>query len=456
MSWLHDASAEILGRIEEVKEAKAWPFFRPQENVGARVKVGNGSYVNFTSNDYLGLSRDPRVMRAGMKGIADYGTGLGSARPQATSVRHEELERRLAAWLGYEACMTFTTGYQSLVGTLSAFLDDDVTLILDRLCHASIIEGMFLARGEHPDMEVRFFKHNNMRLLEKALRTSEHKKKMVVSEGYYSVDGDMAPVDEILALCKKYDAVLVVDDAHGLGALGATGRGVGEIYGMQSDIDILIGTFSKSFGGIGGFVCADRDLIDYVMLKARAFMFSATLPVSQVEAAIAALDIIETEPQHLRRLHENGDFFRAGLEDLGYDLGGSTGHITPIYLREELLTMKFGAYLFHGGDIMMMPFISPGVPPGTERLRCNITAVHSKAEMSYALEALAKIGPMLDVLPDGAATQANDLQRMSWLAQHKLRGVQNAGMPYLVNEVTEGAKKAVEYTRRMFNGAREE
>jgi 8-amino-7-oxononanoate synthase len=454
LSWLHETSAEILGRIEEAKEAKAWPFFRPQENVGARVKVGNGSYVNFTSNDYLGLSRDPRVMKAGMKGILDYGTGLGSARPQATSVRHEELERRLASWLGYEACMTFTTGYQSLVGTLSAFLDDDVTLILDRLCHASIIEGMFLARGEHPDMEVRFFKHNRMKLLEKCLRTSEYDKKMVVAEGYYSVDGDMGPIDEMADLCRKYGAVLVVDDAHGLGALGPTGRGVGEIFGVQADI--LIGTFSKAFGGIGGFVCGDRDLIDYLMLTARAFMFSATLPVSQVEAAIAALDIIETEPQHLRRLHANGDFFRAGLQDLGYDLGDSQGHITPIYLRDEMLTMKFGAYLFHGGDIMMMPFISPGVPPGTERLRCNITASHTRSEMSYALEALAKIGPMLDVLPEGSATRANDLQRFAWLAQHKFRGVQNAGVPYLVNEVTEGAKKAVDYTRRIFNGARED
>jgi glycine C-acetyltransferase len=278
---------------------------------------------------------------------------------------------------------------------------------------------------------------------------------MIVAEGYYSVDGDMGPIDEMVSLCKKYDAVLVVDDAHGLGALGPTGRGVGEIFGCQSDIDILIGTFSKSFGGIGGFVCADRDLIDYLMLKARAFMFSATLPVSQVNAALAALDIIETEPQHLRRLHENGAYFRAGLKDLGFDLGGSQGHITPIYLRDEVLTMKFGAYLFHGGDIMMMPFISPGVPPGTERLRCNITAAHTRAEMSYALEALAKIGPMLDVLPEGSATRANDLQRLAWLAQHKLRGVQNAGVPYLVHEVSEGAKKAVEYGRRIFNGTRE-
>jgi glycine C-acetyltransferase len=453
VSWLHDKSADILSRAAELKELKAWPFFRPQENVGPRVKVGSRSYVNFTSNDYLGLSRDPRVMRAGMRGIRDYGTGLGSARPQATSIRHEELERRLARWLGYEACMTFTTGYQSLVGTLSAFLDDDVTLVLDRLCHASIMEGMFLAHGEHPDMEVRFFKHNNMKHLEKSLARAEHHKKMVVAEGYYSVDGDFGPVDDMVELCHKHDAVLIVDDAHGLGALGPTGRGVGEIFGIQKEIDILIGTFSKSFGGIGGFVCADRTLIDYMMLKARSFMFSATLPVAQVEGALTALDIIENEPEHLARLHENGDFFRQGLLELGYDLGDSQGHITPIFLRDEVLTVKFGTYLFQGGDIMMMPFFSPAVPPGTERLRCNITAAHSKAEMNYALEVLAKIGPMLDVLPEGARTSASDLQRLTWLAQHKLRAVQNAGLPFIVNEVEQGAKKAADWTKRLFNGS---
>jgi len=286
MSWLHDSTIDLLSKVEELREAKAYPFFRPLENVGARVKVGTGSYVNFASNDYLGLSLDPRVVAAGIQGVRRYGTGLGSARPQATSVRHEELERRLAAWLGYEACMVYTTGYQSMVGILAAFMDDDVTLVLDRLAHACIMDGMLLSRGEHPEMEVRFFKHNNLKSLRKCLQTSEHAKKMIVVEGYYSVDGDMAPIPEILELCREFGAVLVVDDAHGLGALGETGRGVAEVFGVQDKIDILVGTFSKSFGGIGGFVCADQPIIDYLMLKARSFMFSASLPVGQVDAAL--------------------------------------------------------------------------------------------------------------------------------------------------------------------------
>ena len=452
MSWLHDKTRDLLQRLDEVKEARAWPFFRPQQNVGPRVNVGGKSYVNFTSNDYLGLSLDPRVMQAAKAAIDQYGTGLGSARPQATSVRHEVLERRLAAWLGYEACMTFTTGYQSLVGTLSAFLDNDTTVILDRLCHASIMEGMFLALGEHPEMEVRFFKHNKMKLLEKCLRTSEHKNKLVVAEGYYSVDGDMGPVADMAELCRKYDAALVVDDAHGLGALGPTGRGVGELHGITDEIDILIGTFSKSFGGIGGFVCTDQQLVEYMMLKARSFMFSASLPIAQVDAAIKALDIIETEPQHLRRLHENGDFFRQGLAGLGFDLGSSVGHITPIFLRDEVLTMKFGAYLFHGGDIMMMPFVSPAVEPGGERLRCNITAAHTRSDMQYALEAIAKIGGMLRVLPRGAQTQASDLERLSYLAQHKLRSVRNAGLPFVANEMTAAGQAIRDWTLNRLGG----
>ena len=448
MSWLNEKTRELLGRVDELKKANAYPFFRPMENVGSRVKVGTGSYVNFTSNDYLGLSRDPRVMRAGIRGIVQYGTGLGSARPQATSVRHDELEARLARWLGYPACVTFTTGYQSLVGTLSAFLDDDVTVVLDKLAHASIMEGMLLARGEHPDLEVRYFKHNNMAHLRKCLESAEHKNKMVVAEGYYSVDGDLGKIDEMVALCRELDAVLMVDDAHGLGTLGATGRGVGELFGVKDQIDILIGTFSKSFGGIGGFVCADRDIIDYMKLKARSFMFSASLPVAQVEAAMVALDIIENEPQHLQRLRENGAYFRQGLTDLGFDLGDSVGHITPIMLRDQVLTLKFGAYLFYGGEIMMMPFISPGVPPGQERLRCNITAAHTRAQMGYALEALAKVGEMLDVLPKGAKTKATNFQRAYYFATHKLRGVRNAGLPFLTKQLAEAGEKASEWTRR--------
>lgn len=449
MSWLHDKTTDFIKRIEDAKAQKAFPFFRPFENIGPRVKVGQGSYLNFMSNDYLGLSQHPALIRAACRGTELYGTGLGSARPQATSVRHEELERRLARWLGYESCAVFTTGYQSLVGVLQAFLDDDTTLVLDKLSHASIIDGALLSQGNHPDLEIRFFKHNNVDSLRRILKSAAHKKILVMVEGLYSVDGDLAPLADLVAVCREFDAAIVLDDAHGLGTLGRSGRGVAEHFGVLREIDIMIGTFSKSFGAIGGFVCADSELIDYLKLQARSFLFSASLPLAQVEAAIAALDIIETDTWRLKRLARNAAFFRDGLKDLGFDIGDSTTHITPIMVCEEMLTMKFGAYLFHGANVMMMPFISPGVAPGKERLRCNVTAAHTRAQMGYTLEALAKIGSMLGVLPDGAQTRFNDMERALWLAEHKLRSLRSGGFGYLRQEVG----KAVDWTRgRLGNG----
>ena len=434
MSWLHDSTTEMLTRVQEARDQKAFPFFRPMKNIGARVEVNGVSYVNFTSNDYLGLSTDQRLIDAAVGGVQKYGTGLGSARPQATSVRHTELENRLASWLGYGGCANFTTGYQALVGVLSAYLNDDTTVIIDRLSHASIIDGILLSRGQHPDLEMRFFKHNNMKSLEKCLTTAEHDKKLVLVEGLYSVDGDYGKLDEIVALCKKHGAVIAVDDAHGIGTLGPTGRGVCEHYGVLNEIDFLIGTFSKSFGGIGGFVLADKVLIDYLKLSARSFLFSASLPLSLVESALKALDIIQAEPQLRQRLEDNKIFFREGLLRLGYDLGESETHITPIMIRDELLTLKMGAYLFHGGNVMMMPFVSPGVPKNTERLRCNVTAAHTKAQMGYALEAIGEVGKMLEVLPSTAQTGFPKWQKALWLARHGIDGTRNAGVGHLAKQ----------------------
>jgi 8-amino-7-oxononanoate synthase len=435
MSWLHDKTTTILSRAAEAKEKKVFPFFRQFENIGPRVKVGSGSYLNFQSNDYLGLSQHPTLIKKANEGTKKFGTGLGSARPQATSVRHEYLESRLASWTGTDACAVFTTGYQALVGTLQSFSDDETTIILDRLCHASIIDGMLVAQGQNPDLEVRFFKHNDVKSLEKAVSGAANPKKLIVVEGLYSVDGDMTPLPDVIEIAKKYDAAVMLDDAHGLGTLGPTGRGVAEMHGCLREIDLLVGTFSKSFGCTGGFVCADRPLIDYLKLNARSFVFSASLPLAQVEAALAALDMMEADHSLFRRLADNGRFFREGLHELGFDIRESSTHLTPIFLNDEVLTMKFGAYLFHGADIMMMPFISPGVPPGTERLRCNVTLAHTKTDMGYTLEALAKIGSMLKVLPHGRKTSASNLQKTYWFVGNKLRALRQGGARYVMHEV---------------------
>lgn len=444
MSWLHDKTTEILSRVEQAKNLKAYPYFRAFQNIGTRVSIGDGSYVNYTSNDYLGLSQDKRLIEAACAGTRHYGTGLGSARPQATSVRHNLLEESLAQWLGYGGCTVFTTGYQAVVGTMQAFLDDETTVVLDKLSHASIIDGALLAKGQCEDLEIRFFKHNDLVSMEKALAGAANPKKLIVIEGLYSVDGDMAPLADMMALARKYGAVVMLDDAHGIGTLGPTGRGVSEIHKVLGQVDLLIGSFSKSFGTTGGFLVADKNLVDFVKLTARGFVFSATLPLAQVEAAIAALDIIRHDTTLIRRLAANGERFREGLVSLGFNIGHSNTHITPIFLNEEVLTMKFAAYLFHGAGVLMIPFVAPGVPKGTERLRCNVTAGHTEAQMGYTLEALAEVGKMLGVLDSSTTTKASRFSRIKWFLQYELEGAKNAGLPFLRREVVDQSKRLLD------------
>ncbi len=434
MSWLHDQTVEMNTRIEEAKEKKAFPFFRPFENLGPRVKVGGGSYVNFTSNDYLGLSQSPKLIEAACAGTRKYGTGLGSARPQATTDRHLALERALARWTGYGGCAVFTTGYQALVGVLQTFLDDETTVVLDKLSHASIIDGVLMAQGKSPDLEVRFFRHNNVKQLDEILAGASNPKKMVVIEGLYSVDGDIAPLAAMMEIARKHGAVVVLDDAHGLGALGKTGRGVCELSGVGK-VDILIGTFSKSFGTVGGFVCADETITDYLKMSARGFLFSASLPLAQVEAAMAALEIISARHDLFRKLEANARFFREGLHELGLDLGESSTHISPIFVRDEMKTLMFGAYLFHAAEVVMMPFVSPGVAKGQERLRCNVTAVHTKDQMGYTLEALSVIGKMLGVVPKSASTSTSNVRRIRYLVKNKAAGLLKNGLPFVRHEI---------------------
>ena len=449
MSWLHEATTDFLKDVDEIKRQHAFPFFRRFENIGPRVKIARQSYINFTSNDYLGLSQDRRLIGGATAALERYGTGLGSSRLQATSDRHEVLEHRLARWLRYPACAVFTTGYQAMVGLLSTFVDNDTTLAIDKLSHACIVDGAFLAQGTAPDAEIRSFKHNNAKSLRRVLSQSDKKKKLVVVEGLYSVDGDLAPLPELIEVCREFDAPIVVDDAHGLGTIGKTGRGVGEIHNVLDQIDVLVGTFSKSFGGVGGFVLSDHPIIDFLKLRAKAFVYSASLPVAQVEAATAALEIIESDHSYFRRLEDNRDFFRRGLLELGFDLGESETHITPIMVGDEEKTLKFGAYLYHGAQVLMMPFIYPGVPHGKARLRCNVTAAHSQADMGYTLEALAVIGKELGLIDDTARTTAGKATKAWWTAQGKVSAARNAGWAYLAGQLGDVRGKVGRWTKEM-------
>ncbi len=398
MTWLHRTTQGVLAEVERAKDAGCFPFFRPFENVGPHVGIGRERYVNFTSNDYLGLSQHADVKHAAIRGVEAYGTGLGSSRLQATSVRHEELEQRLARWLQVEACAIFPSGYQALVGTLQAFLDDETLVALDNQSHASVLDGLYLAKGQHPDLEERYFRHNSVKGLRRVLATTERANRLVVVEGLYGADGDLAPLDDMVKLCREFDAPLLVDDAHGIGAIGPGGRGAAEQYGVHGDVDLLVGTFSKVFGGVGGFLAGDADLVSFVKLTARSFVFSASLPVGQVESALAALDIVEQDDSRRQRLEANGDYFRAGLQSLDFSTGNSTTHICPIMIGDEHLAMQFGARLFDEANVIMLPFIYPGVPLGEARLRCNVTAAHERADLDHALQALARIGSELGII----------------------------------------------------------
>lgn len=399
MSWIHDKAFNELARIREAKEKQVYPYFRPFESGGLHTTIAGQPIINFSSNDYLGLTNHPKVKEASKAAIDRFACGLSSSRVQATTTAHVELEERLARFFGFPACVVFTTGYQAMVGTIMSFADANTTLILDNLAHACILDGTFLAAGtpvESP--EVRFFNHNSVRSLERVLNTRERENAMVLIEGIYSLDGDKANIKEIVETCEKHNAVLVLDDAHGSGTLGTHGRGILEEAGLEGRVPIVVSTFSKVFGGIGGIVLGDRDVIDHIKHRARSFLFSASLPVPVVAAAATILDMLEKEgPALVAELHEKAGYFRGRLTEIGFDLGKSNTHIMPVMCKDERKALFMHVALLENG-VLMVPITYPGVKKGEERLRVNITRGHSREDMDKALELLQLYGDAFFVL----------------------------------------------------------
>lgn len=393
MSFIEDKARAGLLRIQQAREQQLYPFFRPFESGGLHTSIAGRPIVNFSSNDYLGLTNHPKVKEAAKAAVDRFGCGLSSSRIQATAVDHVELEERLAAWYGYEGCAVFTTGYQSMVGTIQALADRNTTMVLDNLSHACILDGTFLAAGTPMNgASIRYFNHNSPRSLERCLRTNEGKQALVMIEGIYSLDGDRAPLPEFVEVCEKYGAVLICDDAHGTGTLGKRGTGIVEATGMQGRVPVVISTFSKTFGGIGGVLLGGRDVVDYVKHSARSFTFSASLPVPIVAAAAAILDMMESEGEALvQELHEKAAYMRSNLLQLGFDLGKSDTHIMPVMCRDQRKALFMHTALLECG-VMMVPIIYPGVKEGEERLRCNVTRGHSRQDMDRALELLDTYG----------------------------------------------------------------
>lgn len=400
MSWAKKKAHEALTRIREAQANQVYPYFRPFESGGLHTTIDGKPIVNFSSNDYLGLTTHPKVKEAAKAAVDKFSCGLSSSRVQATTTAHVELEERLAAWFGYEKCLIFTTGYQAMVGTIMSLADKDTTIVLDNLSHACILDGTFLAAGvPRNGSEIRFFNHNSARSLRRCLSTRERENALVCIEGIYSLDGDEATILELLeAVEEDPKAVLLVDDAHGTGTLGTHGKGIHEKYGIESRVPMIVSTFSKSFGGIGGLLLADADVVDHVKHAARSFVFSASLPVPVIAAASTILDMLEADgPALVAELHEKAAYMRKSLTQIGFDLGLSNTHIMPVMCREERKALFTHVAMLESG-VMMVPITYPGVKKGEERLRLNVTRGHSYEDMNQALELLETFGRAFFIL----------------------------------------------------------
>ena len=386
--------AETFTEAKEAMDIGIYPYFRALSvSEGTTAMFEGKEVVMIGSNNYLGLTTDPRVQKAATDAIERYGTSVtGSRFLNGTLELHLELDRRLAEFVGKEAALVFPTGYQTNVGTISAVVQKGDYVIIDKDDHASIVDGCLMARGE-----MKRFRHNDLDSLEKTLdKLPKDAGKLVVVDGVYSMGGDISPLPEIVEMCKRYGARIMVDDAHGIGVTGA-GRGTSAHFGLTDEVDLIMGTFSKSFASIGGFIAGSEEVVHYIQHHARSLIFSAALPASNAAAVLKALEIIETEPQHNEQLWDNAEYMRQGLSNLGYDVGTSNTPIIPVLLRDQYRTALAWHALIDAGAYTN-PVIPPGVPPNMSLLRTSYMATHRKEHLDKALEAFEIVGHNLDLI----------------------------------------------------------
>ncbi len=374
------------------REMGLYPYFLPlQDTEGTEVVVEGRKILMIGSNNYLGLTTDPRVRQAAIDAVKRYGTSCtGSRFLNGTLALHQEAEARLADYVGMEAALVFSTGYQTNLGTISALIERGDVVVLDKDDHASIVDGSMLAMGE-----IRRFSHNDMKHLDRVLgKIDEDTGVLVVVDGVYSMGGDLAPLPEIIPITKKYGARLMVDDAHSIGVMGG-GRGTSAHFGVTDDIDLIMGTFSKSFASLGGFIAGAADVMDYIQHHARSFMFSASMPASNVATVLAALDIMENEPEHIDRLWEVTERMRSGLDEMGFRMGPSTTPIIPIIIGERDKTLIAWKMCFDAG-LYTNAVIAPAVPPDMCLLRTSYMATHTDEQIDRALNILGEVGRELE------------------------------------------------------------
>jgi len=390
--------AERMGyptNAQGLKKLGLYPYFIPLDQTeGTEVTVDGRRLVMLGSNNYLGLTTHPDVRAAASKAIEEFGTSCtGSRFLNGTLAMHGELERRLAAFVGKEAALVFSTGYQTNLGTLSALIGRGDIVICDKEDHASIVDGCQLALGR-----MRRFAHNDAQDLDRVLAACpEEAGKLVVVDGVFSMGGEIAPLPDLIPICKKHGARLLVDDAHGVGVVGH-GRGTAAHYGVTEDVDLIVGTFSKSFASIGGFVAGDETTLHWIQHMARSLIFSASLPAPNVAAALAALDVMEKEPERSARVNEIADRMRGAYRGLGLNIGASETPIIPIVIGDGLKAMQVWRALFDAG-VYTNVAIPPAVPHGMALLRTSYMATHTDEQMTRVLDAFAAVGRSHDLIP---------------------------------------------------------
>ncbi|MDQ7780911.1 MAG: pyridoxal phosphate-dependent aminotransferase family protein [Planctomycetota bacterium] len=384
-----DLEEQVQARTRELQAANLYPYFKALRSApGSEVVVDGHKVIMAGSNNYLGLTQHPKVMEAAKKAVDKYGSGCtGSRFLNGTLDIHEELEARLARFMKKEAALVFSTGFQTNLGAISALVGKEDTAVCDRGDHASIVDGCRLAFGKALK-----YRHNDMEELEGVLSSIQNGGGvLIVVDGVFSMEGTLANLPGIVKAKRHFGARLMVDDAHGIGVLGEHGRGTGEHFGLEADVDVVMGTFSKSFASLGGFVASTEEVIHFIKHQARALIFSASMPPSAVATALAALDIIESEPDRRIKVRRNADRMRNSLAEMGFNVGKGETPIVPIIIGDEMKVFQFWRRLLEEG-VFANPVISPAVAPNNALIRTSYMATHTDEELDKVLRIFERVG----------------------------------------------------------------
>ncbi|HWC96930.1 MAG TPA: glycine C-acetyltransferase [Candidatus Sulfopaludibacter sp.] len=389
LSYLHD-------QLETWKREGTYQRLRILESeAAAEARFDGKEVINLASNNYLGLTTHPKLREAALEAVRQYGVGSGAVRTISGTMRlHMQLEERIAAFKNVEACVVFQSGFAANAGTVSAILTPEDHIISDELNHASIIDGCRLSKAK-----IHVFPHKDVAAAEKILADLDGVpgRKLLISDGVFSMDGDIGPLPGLVEAAEKHGAIMMVDDAHSSGVLGRNGRGTIDHFGLDGRVQIQVGTLSKAIGVLGGYVCGSRDLIEFLYHRARPFLFSTSHPPAVAAACLAAFDVLEQEPERIERLWENTNYFKAGLQSSGFNTGISETPITPVIVGDAALTHQLSRALFDEG-VLATGIAFPTVAKGKARVRTIVAATHTKAELDRALEVFQKVGKKLAII----------------------------------------------------------